>query len=140
MTPPNGLDYKTSREAFISRMIGIPWANRACSFDAADCWGLVVLFYRHVLGLDIHHTADYEAGKEFVTCFDGDVVFWSSVDHPVDNGIFVGYIGSHPAHVGIVIGDSAFHSRGECGSVKVDTLRAIERKFTRVEFYKYASD
>lgn len=50
--------------------------NRACSFDAADCWGLVVMYYRHVLGIEVHQTADYESGRDFMTCYDADVVFW----------------------------------------------------------------
>jgi hypothetical protein len=39
---------------FIGLVNGKPWANRACSFDEMDCWGLVVLYYRHVLGLELH--------------------------------------------------------------------------------------
>lgn len=56
------------KDDFISRVEGIPWSNRACTFDAADCWGLVVLYYRHVLGIEIHQTVDYESGRDFMTC------------------------------------------------------------------------
>ena len=59
-----------SKDDFLSRVTGIPWRNRACSFKAADCWGLVVLYYRHVLGIEIHQTADYESGSDFLTCYD----------------------------------------------------------------------
>ncbi|RLJ10259.1 hypothetical protein CKF66_27855, partial [Klebsiella pneumoniae] len=44
---------------FIGLVNGKPWANRACSFEQMDCWGLVVLYYRHVLGLELHHIAGY---------------------------------------------------------------------------------
>ncbi len=54
----------------------MPWANRACSFEKVDCWGLCVLYYRHVLGIELHQTPDYEAGEDFFTCYQGDVVFW----------------------------------------------------------------
>jgi cell wall-associated NlpC family hydrolase len=81
----------------------VPWANRACSFDKVDCWGLCVLYYRHVLGIELHQTPDYEAGEDFFTCYQGDVVFWRQVDKPVEGGIFVGYRGAQPAHVGLVL-------------------------------------
>ncbi len=76
---------------FIKAVIGKPWANRSCTFGAMDCWALVVLYYRHVLGIELHQTADYEAGADFFTCYQGDVVFWRKVDKPVEGGIFVGY-------------------------------------------------
>ena len=72
----------------------MPWANRACSFERVDCWGLVVLYYRHVIGIELHQTPDYEAGDDFFTCYQGDVVFWRQTDKPVEGGIFVGYRGA----------------------------------------------
>lgn len=68
-TPPNSRDSLMHKPDFIHAMEGKPWRDRACSFDAADCWGLVVLYYRHVLGIEIHQTPDYEAGSDFLTCF-----------------------------------------------------------------------
>jgi hypothetical protein len=55
---------------FIGLVNGKPWANRACSFEQMDCWGLVVLYYRHVLGLELHHIAGYESGADFITCYE----------------------------------------------------------------------
>ncbi|HHQ6537913.1 TPA: NlpC/P60 family protein [Serratia fonticola] len=129
-----------SKSEFINRIKLVPWTNRACSFDACDCWGLVVLYYRHVLGIEIHHTPDYEAGADFVTCFAGDVVFWQRVDNPVNDGVFIGYKGSQPAHVGLIVNRQALHSRGEGGGVRMDTVMIIERAFTSVEYFQYAVD
>ncbi|MBJ8378400.1 C40 family peptidase [Citrobacter cronae] len=129
-----------STSDFISKVIGVPWANRACSFDKVDCWGLVVLYYRHVLGIELHQTQDYEAGEDFFTCYQGDVVFWRKVDKPVEGGIFVGYRGAQPAHVGLVLNRQALHSRGENGSVRMDSLLVIHRAFTKVEFFEYEPD
>ena len=129
-----------SKDDFLSRVLGIPWRNRACSFDAADCWGLVVLYYRHVLGIEIHQTADYEAGGDFLTCYDADVVFWLREESFVDGGIFVAWVGSHPVHVGLIIDGRALHSRGDNGHVRSDAIRTIQKLFTRVEFYSYANN
>ncbi|EMO7792512.1 C40 family peptidase [Citrobacter freundii] len=128
-----------STSDFISKVIGVPWANRACSFERVDCWGLVVLYYRHVLGIELHQTPDYEAGADFFTCYQGDVVFWRHADKPVEGGIFVGYRGAQPAHVGLVLNRQALHSRGENGSVRMDSLLVIQRAFTKVEYFSYGA-
>lgn len=128
------------RGEFISRIEGVPWSNRACSFDAADCWGLVVMYYRHVLGIEVHQTADYESGRDFMTCYDADVVFWQRSETFCDEGIFVAWVGSQPVHVGLILSGRALHSRGENGHVRFDAIRTIQKLFTRVEFYQYAGN
>ncbi|SFA94816.1 NlpC/P60 family protein [Citrobacter amalonaticus] len=129
-----------SKDDFLSRVTGIPWQNRACSFKAADCWGLVVLYYRYVLGIEIHQTADYESGSDFLTCYDSDVVFWRRTESFSDDGIFVAWIGSNPVHVGLIVDGRALHSRGENGHVRPDAIRTIQKLFTKVEFYCYAGN
>lgn len=125
-----------TKDEFTGLVVGVPWANRACSFEQVDCWGLCVLYYRHVLGIELHQTPDYEAGA----CYQGDVIYWQKVDKPVEGGIFVGYRSSQPAHVGIILNRKALHSRGENGSVREDSLLVIQRAFTKVEFFVYGSD
>lgn len=129
-----------TKEQFVITMTGVPWKNRSCSFQSADCWGLVTLYYRHVLGIEIHQTPEYEAGNDFLTCFSGDVVFWQQAEKAADGSIFIAYYGGQPAHVGLVIDGQAFHSRGEAGHVRFDKLRTLERVFTKLEFYDYAVD
>ncbi|HCA7079841.1 TPA: C40 family peptidase [Citrobacter sedlakii] len=129
-----------SKDDFIARVTGMPWRNRACSFEASDCWGLVVLYYRHVLGIEIHQTHDYESGRDFLTCYDSDVVFWRRTDSFMDDGIFVAWVGSNPVHVGLIVDGRALHSRGENGHVRSDAIRTIQKLFTKVEFYSYAGD
>ncbi|WP_042562401.1 NlpC/P60 family protein [Yersinia rochesterensis] len=129
-----------NKTEFIKRMIGIPWANRACDFECCDCWGLVVLYYRHVLGREIHSKNGYESKSEFLTCFKEEVVYWRKASLPVNDGIFVGYVGKRPEHVGLIIDGQALHSRGENGAVRMDRLRIIEKTFTRLEFFEYATN
>jgi len=117
---------------------GVPWSDRSCSFDAMDCWALVVLYYRYVLGIEIHHTPDYESGADFLTCFTDEVIFWQKTDIFSDGGIFIAWYGSQPVHVGLTVNGMALHSRGENGHVRADSIRTIQKLFTRVEFYQYA--
>ncbi|HAS1494805.1 TPA: peptidoglycan endopeptidase, partial [Enterobacter hormaechei] len=53
--------------------------------------------------------------------------------------IFVGYRGTQPAHVGLVLNRQALHSRGENGSVRMDSLLVIQRAFTKVEYFSYGA-
>ncbi|WP_133459855.1 NlpC/P60 family protein [Scandinavium goeteborgense] len=128
------------KQEFIDRVTGLPWANRACTFDSLDCWGLVVLYYRHVLGVELHHSPDYESGNEFRTCFDGEVVYWSKTDIFHEDGIFIAWYGQQPVHVGLIVNGMAFHSRCEGGHVRADPVRTIQRLYTKVEFYSYANN
>lgn len=124
---------------FIKKVTGVPWLDRACTFEAMDCWGLVVLYYRHVLGIEIHHAQDYESGSDFLTCFEEEVIFWRDTEIFTDGGIFIAYYGAQPVHVGLTVDGMAFHSRGECGHVRADNMRTIKKLFTRVEFKSYAN-
>lgn len=125
---------------FLAKVIGIPWRNRACTFEAMDCWALVIIYYRHVLGIELHHSPDYEAGEEFMTCFEGEVVFWQQAEHFSDGDIFIAYYGRQPVHVGLIVDGRALHSRGENGCVRSDQIRTIQKLFTRVEFMRYAGN
>lgn len=128
-----------TREEFIHRMLDVPWSNRACTFNSCDCWGLVALYYRHVLRTEIHHDAGYESDRDFFTCYQGEVKFWQRIDYPIDDGVFIGYIGNQPVHIGLVVDGQALHSRGENGGVRLDRLIVLEKKFTRLEFMRYAN-
>lgn len=129
-----------SKEEFLLRITGVPWRNRACSFEAVDCWALVVLYYRHVLGIEVHQTPGYERGSDFMTCYESDIVFWRRAETFVDNAMFVAWVGGNPVHVGLIIDGRALHSRGENGHVRSDAIRTIQKLFTRVEFYTYADN
>jgi len=134
----NSRDWSMHNDKFVELTIGKPWANRACSFERIDCWGLVCLYFLHVKGINIHHTEKYDADEDFITCFTDEVCFWTlcGTSHSAD--IFVAYVGNAPAHVGIIINGMAYHSRAESSQVRFDKIRTIERLFTKVEYYNYA--
>ncbi|AZS56814.1 NlpC/P60 family protein [Pectobacterium parmentieri] len=128
-----------TQDEFIRRVIGKQWIDRACSFDAMDCWGLVVLYYRHVIGIEIHQTPDYEAGNDFITCYENDVNFWRQSAHQ-PGSLAVFFKGENPDHVGIVLaGNKCLHSLGGGKSVSIDRLPVLQRMFTKTEFMTYAS-
>lgn len=126
------------KSEFIKRIERVPWADRACSFSACDCWGLVVLYYRHVLGIELHNLPGYEAGSDFITCYRDEVVYWKPSAMPVEHGLFVAYVGERAEHVGIIVDGAGLHSRGDGGGVMHTRLRVIEKLFTRVEYLSHA--
>jgi cell wall-associated NlpC family hydrolase len=97
-----------------NRYIGLPWKKFGRDFDGVDCLGLVVLFYKNELNIELpqFEYADYEdhnstnkvqneAGKVFVP-----------TENPKPGDVAQFRILGHPVHVGIVVDDHRFlHSK-----------------------------
>ncbi|WP_163473127.1 NlpC/P60 family protein [Klebsiella michiganensis] len=129
-----------TQSEFIGLVNGKPWANRACTFDELDCWGLVVLYYRHVLGLELHHVAGYESGSDFITCYEEELEHWHRVPVPVSGCLAVFYYGNQPAHVGVMINPGkCLHSRGEFGFVRTDSAVILQKIYNKVEYLVHGS-
>lgn len=128
------------KNEFCEKMIGKPWAYRESSFETVDCWGLVIIYFNFVLGVSIKQTDGYDKEKEFSDCHHENIVFWENIDNPEENCIFVCFVGDKPSHVGLIINGHALHASQESGCVRYDKLRAINRKFTKVEFLRYADN
>ncbi|GKX40418.1 NlpC/P60 family protein [Pectobacterium versatile] len=125
---------------FIDRMIGVPWVNRACSFTECDCWGMIVLYYRHVMNIEIPVIDDYVSNADFNDCFSIGISRWEKIESPCYGGMVAAYYGNKPIHVGITIGNRVLHSRGESDAVRFDRLKVFERVYTKLEFYRYAEN
>lgn len=125
---------------FINKVIGKPWSDRACSFDVMDCWGLVVLYYRHVKRIELHHLPDYESGSDFVTCHDAEADHWKTIPAAQVGDIAVFYQSGVPKHIGIIVSPGkCLHSRGESGCVMVDNIHSMRRLYNAVEYKKHGT-
>lgn len=139
MISPHSPDCETSDD-FAEAMLGKPYLDRCCGVDAVDCWGLVVLYHRLVEGVNIHHSEEYSAGGDFVTCHDEEVSFWREVTNPRRGDVVVAYRGSRPAHVGLWWQrDTILHSR-EKTCVRFDRIATLERLSTKLRFLRYADN
>ena len=134
--------HKMTVNEFIKKSIGARWVDRASTFEQMDCWGLVILYYRHVLGIELTPIIGYEdkqttlqvealpeANRHWLPC------------GKINNAVFLAYLGDTPTHVGIVIDNHALHAKGNAeqgGQVQYNKLDAIETMYTKVEYYKYA--
>lgn len=125
---------------FIGRVNGKPWVNRACCFEQMDCWGLVALYYRHVLGLELHHMPGYEARSDFVTCYEQEVAAWRQISSPAVGCIAVFYYGNTPEHIGVMIEPTkCLHARRDSGFVRIDNIMPLERAYSKVEYLIHGS-
>lgn len=61
---------------FIGFVNGKFWVNCVCSFEQMDCWGLVVLYYWYVFGLELYYIVGYEFGVEFIICYEQECIYW----------------------------------------------------------------
>ena len=133
-----------SIKEFVNKWVGSPWSFHGTSLSGVDCWGLVVVYYRDVLGIELSNHDECEEITEGYESqlSDGN---WIEVEKPEKNTVFMSFIGSLPVHVGVCLSPSeALHSRGsvnEHGCVSVNSIHALKRTFGyKMKFYKYVVD
>lgn len=134
-----------TRQDFIESMVGIPWVNRASSFNECDCWGLVVLYYSHVLGIKLPEIAGFaDSSKSIADGFFEQVETgaWSKSDSGV---VFMSFIKLNgvrtPVHCGVKIGGMVLHAQGneeKGGQVACHRFSAIKRIYKGdIELYEF---
>lgn len=134
---------KMTQKEFVDLVIGKPWVSRDISLDGMDCYGLVVLYYRHVLGIDIQIPDGYFEFEEPLYLAGASKCNWEETNGPSNDGImFVLYNGESPRHVGITLNrthvlHSRFDERDQCGSVQINSLSAIRKLYGKVTFHRY---
>lgn len=134
------------KNEFIRRAVGLPWVDRACSWRAMDCWGVVMMYFRYVYGEEIPCVEGYSTGqKSLEDEFQNEVDSgkWKRVEKPDgDCIVFMLFKGGVASHVGVIIdGKYALHSAGNIhqeGQVRCDRLESLRRLYgLEMEFYKY---
>jgi cell wall-associated NlpC family hydrolase len=131
-----------NQSEFISKILGKPWVNRAISFDAVDCWGLCLMYYKHVLSIELPTIKGYKKGKcDTNQGWHNGVNQWKKLNKPKVNSVFTCYKSGKPIHVGIVISATkVLHSRGFVGShgkVEIHSVRAIESIYGKMTYHEF---
>lgn len=133
---------KMTVNEFINKVIGTKWVDRASTFDEMDCWGLVILYYQHVLGIELKTITGYQSKKTTIQneAIPESLRNWKPCEKS-NNAVFLAYVGDIPSHVGVVIDNHMLHAKGneiQGGQVQYNKLEAIEKAYTKVEYYQYA--
>lgn len=130
-------------DEFAARAVGIPWQRWRSDWGAMDCWGLVILYHREVLGVDLGSVPQSDIGAgyailagEWVEC---------STDHP-DAVAFMAWRDGSPTHCGIIHhGGLCLHSEGRIdvhgrhvGGVRLTSIRTMRRAYGTIRAYIYS--
>lgn len=128
-----------SAEEFVRRIVGTPWRRWASSWDACDCYGVLVLYFREVLGIDLGPVpqTDIEAG--FLAARG-----WSECGPEPGATAWMAWRDGAPTHCGVLLtGGQVLHSEGtpeRPGSVRVTRLPALVRVYgPDVRFYRFTA-
>lgn len=103
---------------FIDRAQHVPYVEGGGSFSGADCWGIVELYYKHVLDVELLDRARFAPGCASVQAWYDTTSQWRVVTEPVAHCLVVLKAGPLPAgHVGVYFGGRVLHSTRRWGCV-----------------------
>ena len=126
-------------EQFVEQAVCVPFLDKGRSYLGFDCWGLVVCYYRDVLGVALPAYDDYDTvrnHKALVRLFTANAQKWRKVLDAIDGRVALIFRGALPLHAGLVIanGRRILHCEEGVGTVH----EPIER--FRIEgIYRFAS-
>jgi cell wall-associated NlpC family hydrolase len=127
---------------FIKKVTGAPWIDKGCDFDGMDCHGLVCLYFKHVLGIEITMTPKGSGATQPERWMNEELTGnWEKIDKPEKDGVVMTcYSGGAPSHVGVIISATkvlhSFGTKDNPGGVRVTSIEAIRRTYGRVTFHK----
>jgi cell wall-associated NlpC family hydrolase len=125
-----------STPAPLSKFVGIPYVAHGRGYEGADCWGLLFLYYRDVLGMPIPSYSAEMQEREFHRKDIGPLVdaeierLWLQIDEPQPGDGVLLRAGRFNSHVGVFLGNGRMlHSEGPDPSVvvRLDDIRLRSR-------------
>jgi len=125
------------------KYIGLRYKDNGRDIDGIDCWGLVRLYYKEELNIDLPSYVD-----EYNGSYDTNVTraislykdSWNKTTTPAPGDVVLFNIYGEPAHVGIYVGNNKFlHCREGRDSV-VESLANIKWNKRLEGIYKYSEN
>ena len=125
--------------------VGIPWLKGGYDKSGAECWGLVILTLREVLGVHVkEYNGSKACGAELSCIIDGETnsTRWHQIARPQPGSLAVMYDKKtgRPNHVGVFVGNgNILHSPDDGGRnlSQIHPVRLLNRAFKRIEYYRY---
>lgn len=125
-------------DEFVRRAVGVPWERWRSDWQAMDCFGCIVLYFREVLGVDLGPVPQ----TDIATGFDA-APGWQQCEAEAGATCFMAWRAGAPTHCGVILaGDMLLHAEGSIergGSVKVTRLAVMRRLNPDIRFYRYAA-
>jgi len=125
------------------KYIGLRYKDNGRDIDGIDCWGLVRLYYKEELNIDLPSYVD-----EYTGPYDTNVTraislykdSWNKTTTPAPGDVVLFNIYGEPAHVGVYVGNNKFlHCREGRDSV-VESLANIKWNKRLDGIYKYSEN
>lgn len=131
---------------FCEKINGAPWVNRGHSFEGADCYGVVLLYYKEVLGIELPIVSGYKQGLNYADC--SDMVrsqdCWERIAYPEQHAVaFSHVVDGRPMHISVCIDrKNIIHAVGlsSSGIVKVNSVVSLIRSTNDVFFNRFIGD
>lgn len=123
-------------EQFAAQAVGLPWVRWRSDWQAADCYGVIVLYHREVLGVELGEVPQTDIATGF-----GASAGWVECDPTPGSTCFMAWDDGAPSHCGVLLApDEVLHSDGSLervGSVRVSSLRLMRRLHEDIRFYRF---
>lgn len=131
MTPDEFVRAVMSPSPFTWERWAADWERRLC-----DCWGLVVLEFGRVRGVDLGPVPHTDIGAGYIEVSRD----WRLCD-PAPGAVVMCWEGDRPTHCGMLHrGGMVLHCPGASdypGSARLTTLPAMRRLYGRLTFHEY---
>ena len=132
----------------LKEFIGLPFETWGRTYDGCDCWGLVHLFYRDHLGIDIPDYietgfTDYNKNeRELVSSvIDAGKNTWKSVqlNETQYGDVIIFALMGYPVHVGIALNNKDMLHTQEVTNSCIDRYKSFRWQKRITEIYRHAS-
>ncbi|MEH6727448.1 MAG: NlpC/P60 family protein [Hyphomicrobiales bacterium] len=118
----------------INQLLLCPYARGRGDLNGADCWGIVELWYLHVLGIALDDRAAHPPGHQGVQAGYEVVTHWQPIEPPENHCLVVMRAGLlNAGHVGIYLDGCLLHSDEKTGCV----YQPISDRFIRSKISGY---
>lgn len=102
----------------IDTLLSTPYEPGGSSLSGADCWGVVELWYHHVLGVALPDRSAHPAGHDGMQAGFEAAQDWEQIDKPEDHCLVIMRAGRlNAGHVGIFYGGFVLHTDKSHGCV-----------------------
>ncbi|MBB3396881.1 NlpC/P60 family protein [Rhizobium sp. BK060] len=126
----------------MEKFIGIPYVPHGREYKGADCWGILFLYYRDVLGTPVPAYSSEMEAREFNRCGIAPLIGeererrWHQVETPQAGDCVLMRAGRHDSHVGVYLGQGRMlHSEGPHPSV-IDRISDMRWRNRISGFYR----
>lgn len=119
-------------DEFVARALVVPHVPGASGWASADCWGIVEMFYAHVLGVQITDRGSIAPGNDGMQQGVEAAQEWEEIPEPENHCLVIMRAGRLEfGHVGIFIDGFVLHSTEKTGcTYQKITDRRVEPKIT----------